>query len=103
MPAADGCCGTVDARHPGLPRLLTMRAFHDTSRTGSVRSLCPGSIERSSIVLAVRRLSSFTNTSASVVLTTTRSPRRMEAAGDTMTRVPSLYIGAIESPEISSA
>src|SRR5262249_36882797 len=67
----------------------TARAIHNTSRADKVRSVAAGSIERNSTVLAVRRLSSFTVTASSAVLTTTRSPRRIDAAGDTMRTVPS--------------
>jgi hypothetical protein len=45
--------------------------------------------ERNSTVLEVRRLSSLTSTSPSLVLTTTRSPRRTGAAGDTTMTLPS--------------
>src|SRR5215510_3033910 len=77
------CSLTSDHR---LPYWLaqTIRAIHNTSRTCSVHSPCAGSIERSSIDFAVRRLSSFTITPPAAVLSTTRSPRRIEAAGDTM-------------------
>ena len=66
-----------------------MRAIHSTSSTDSVRSVCSGLSDRSSIVFAVRRLSSFAITSPSLVLTTTRSPRRTGEAGETMMMVPS--------------
>ena len=40
---------------------------------------------------------------AAAVRTTTRSPRRIGAAGETMTMSPSRNTGSIESPLISSA
>src|SRR5262249_52405537 len=89
--AESAVCRLRPAFWPRCPHWLaqTMRAIHDTSRTCNVHSTCAGSIERSSIDFAVRRLSSFTITSPAAVLSTTRSPRRIEAAGDTMTRGPS--------------
>ena len=66
-----------------------MRAIHSTSSTDK-RALGVWRLsERSSTDLAVRRLSSFTITSPSRVFTTTRSPRRIGADGDTTITVPS--------------
>src|SRR5205809_3234503 len=67
----------------------TMRAIHATSSSDSTRSACSALSDLSSTVLAVCRVSSCTMTSPILVLTTTRSPRRTGAAGDTMMTSPS--------------
>src|SRR5580700_9005080 len=67
----------------------TMRATHSTPSKGNVRSGCSGLSDFNSHDLVVLRLTSFAITSPSLVLTTTRSPRRSGTAGDTMITVPS--------------
>src|SRR5215467_14037727 len=67
----------------------TMRATHSTSSAAKIRSACCALSAFSSSVLAVLRLSSLAITSPPLALTMTRSPRRIAAAGDTMTMVPS--------------
>ena len=76
---------------PGIAYCVTQitRATHNRSVVANWRSSCSGLSERSSTVRAVRRTSSFAITSPSRVLTITRSPRRTEAVGETMTMSPS--------------
>ena len=66
-----------------------IRAIHSTSPIASVRSACCTLSDFSSIDLAVLRLSSFAITSPPLVRTTTRSPRRIGADGDTTMTSPS--------------
>ena len=66
----------------------TMRAIHNTSAIARVRSACSRLSETSSSVLLVLRLSSLTVTSPFLVLTTTRSPLRTGASGETTMMSP---------------
>src|SRR5205823_3185316 len=66
-----------------------MRAIQSISAVAKVCSACSLSSEARSIDFAVLRLSSFAITSPDVVRTTTRSPRRIGAAGDTIMMSPS--------------
>ena len=98
---SDGILGPRGLRVVGSERLASQLQGFAVDIDG--RRKIARMTDRNSSWRFVRRVISFAMTSPPIVLTMTRSPRRMVAAGETMTTSPGRKAGRMLFPLISSA